>query len=98
MRFRKRPVEVEAHLWDGNAVTAHLIAAWANGDEGGYITDWNDDTLPITWDAENDLLVIATLEGDMEASIGDWIIRGTRGEYYPCKPGPFEDTFERVDP
>ena len=39
-------------------------------------------------------LVIATLEGAMRISPNDWVIKGTRGEFYPCKPGPFADTFE----
>lgn len=38
--------------------------------------------------------VIATLEGAMHASIGDWIIRGVKGEFYPCKPDIFEATYE----
>lgn len=37
-------------------------------------------------------LIIPTLEGDMRASAGDWIIRGVNGEYYPCKPDIFEKT------
>lgn len=40
---------------------------------------------------------IPTLEGVMTASPGDWIIRGLKGEYYPCKPDIFEMTYERVD-
>jgi hypothetical protein len=39
-------------------------------------------------------LVIETLEGDMRADIGDWIIRGVKGELYPCKPDIFEQTYE----
>ena len=39
---------------------------------------------------------IFTLEGTMEASAGDWIIRGVRGEHYPCKPDIFEATYEPV--
>ena len=41
-------------------------------------------------------LVIATLEGAMRASIGDWIIKGVNGEFYPCKPDIFEKTYEAV--
>jgi hypothetical protein len=41
-------------------------------------------------------LVIATLEGAMHASIGDWIIRGVQGEFYPCKPDIFAATYELV--
>jgi len=40
---------------------------------------------------------IATLEGEMECSVNDWIIRGVNGEFYPCKPDIFEKTYERVD-
>lgn len=39
---------------------------------------------------------IKTLEGDMKASIGDWIIKGVQGEFYPCKPDIFEKTYEKV--
>lgn len=40
---------------------------------------------------------IETLEGTMRAEIGDWIIRGIKGEFYPCKPDIFEATYEVVD-
>ena len=42
-------------------------------------------------------LIIHTLEGDMKASIGDYIITGVNGEQYPCKPDIFEKTYERAD-
>ena len=42
------------------------------------------------------ILVIHTLEGDMEASIGDYIIKGLNGEFYPCKPNIFAKTYEEV--
>ena len=41
-------------------------------------------------------LVIATLEGRMRADYGDWIIKGIKGEFYPCKPDIFEQTYEKV--
>ena len=41
-------------------------------------------------------VVIATLEGAMHASIGDWIIKGVQGEFYPCKPSIFEATYEAM--
>ena len=40
--------------------------------------------------------IIRTLEGDMVANAGDWIVRGVKGEYYPCKPEIFEKTYEEV--
>ena len=41
---------------------------------------------------ENPTLVIHTLEGDMTTTQGDWIIKGVKGEFYPCKPDIFEQT------
>ena len=41
-------------------------------------------------------LIIHTLEGDMEASINDYIIKGVNGEFYPCKPDIFDKTYERA--
>jgi hypothetical protein len=42
-------------------------------------------------------VVIQTLEGDMRGEIGDWIIKGVQGEFYPCKPDIFHATYELVD-
>ena len=42
------------------------------------------------------VLIIPTLEGDMEVSIGDYIIKGVNGEFYPCKPNIFAKTYEEV--
>ncbi len=41
--------------------------------------------------------IISTLEGDMQISDGDWIIKGVNGEFYPCKPDIFEKTYELVE-
>ena len=46
---------------------------------------------------EDNTLQIDTLEVTMAASVGDWIIRGVSNEHYPCKPGIFTETYERVD-
>ena len=45
----------------------------------------------------NTEMIIHTLEGDMLASIGDYIITGVDGEQYPCKPDIFEKTYELVE-
>lgn len=42
-------------------------------------------------------MIIHTLEGDMKASVGDYIITGLRGEKYPCKPDIFNATYEKVE-
>lgn len=44
----------------------------------------------------NPVLVIQTLEGDMTAIIGDYVIKGVQGEFYPCKPDIFKQTYESV--
>ena len=48
-------------------------------------------------DYRNGELVIATLEGAMRASLNDWIIKGVKGEFYPCKPDIFAATYEAVE-
>ena len=48
------------------------------------------------FDSQGAYLTIETLEGDHQARVGDWIIRGVAGEYYPCKPDIFEKTYELV--
>ena len=45
----------------------------------------------------DETLFIQTLEGKMEASVGDYIIKGIKGEFYPCKPDVFEKTYEPID-
>lgn len=62
------------------------------GDNAVELLDW------IERDAKQigSSLIIHTLEGDHEASLGDWIIRGVRGEHYPCKPDIFKETYEPV--
>lgn len=78
-RFRKKPVEIEAIQWDGNQRTFDLIEAWA----GKPVNDTDGYTL-----------LIPTLEGTMTASLNDWIIKGVKGEIYPCKPDIFAATYE----
>jgi hypothetical protein len=77
--FTKRPVTVEAHQF--TAESRERVADWCNGH-----TTWN--TVFKQWNLE-----IPTLEGTMLANEGDWIIRGVRGEFYPCKPHIFDETY-----
>lgn len=88
MRFRKKPVEVEAvrllrETWD----EVHAFV----GDE-----IFREGAITYTIVGGGCGLRIPTLEGTMLAVEGDWIIRGTEGELYPCKPAAFEATFEPV--
>lgn len=86
-KFRKKPVVIEAIQWDGKAHSALMIGALAGNDleqTGSFATG----------DAA---MIIPTLEGNMKASIGDYIIKGVKGEIYPCKPDIFEATYEAVE-
>lgn len=82
MKFRKKPVVIEAMQFDGD--NGHLILSWMHGP--GLHS-------PISGERE---LKILTLEGEMTAAVGDWIICGVKGEFYPCKPDIFEATYEPV--
>ena len=81
MRFRKKPVVIEAIQWDGNLSTVEKLM------EGSTCESVEQDLC-------DPALVIVTLEGRMRAEVGDWIIRGVKGELYPCKPDIFAQTYE----
>jgi hypothetical protein len=89
MKFRKKPVVIEAVQWCGNnlkEITTFL------GYEPRSKTDkyYRKLLLP-------EVLMIETLESPHEATEGDWVIKGIKGEFYPCKPDIFEATYERVE-
>ena len=83
MKFRKKPVVIEAEQWDGNTETANKLLRWANGQ--------------IMWHFNQNILSIKTLEGLMTVSLNDWVIQGINGEFYPCKPDIFDKTYEKVE-
>ena len=66
-----------------------------NGANQREIAEFVGEHLPCRND---NVLLIPTLESPHEASVGDWIIRGVKGECYPCKPDIFEMTYEPVEP
>jgi hypothetical protein len=82
MKFRKRPVEIEAVQWNVDGLA--IVPPWLRE---GLRKPWGDDGSVIR---HGDDIVIHTLEGQMTAKPGDWIIRGIAGEIYPCKPDIFE--------
>lgn len=85
-KFRKRPVVIEAFQFlEGHTNTDRRVPQWfADGVLKGEIQ------------AHEDCINIITLEGMMRADINDWIIRGVKGEIYPCKPDIFAATYEPV--
>ena len=84
-KFRKKPVVVEAMEYNGKNVQEALDFC----DPVKSIEDRRD------FLSEEDF-VIKTLEGAMLVSKGDWIIKGIKGEFYPCKPDIFEATYKPV--
>ena len=86
MKYRKKPVVIEAiQFTDDKTETLIRLQEFMNRDrEGSYKNP------------KNPVLRIETLEGVMEASIGDYIIKGINGEFYPCKPDIFNATYEKV--
>lgn len=88
-KFRKKPVEIEAKQYLNDKTSWELLN-WVNS--GQYKR--SPECPFATW--INGKLVIPTLEGDHTANVGDWIICGVQGEFYPCKPDIFEQTYEPV--
>jgi len=81
MKFRKKPVVIEAmQLTSGSFWDVYR---WI--DASGAVSEWDDEPLGIK---------IKTLEGEMWAREGDWVINGVSDEFYPCKPDIFELTYE----
>ena len=85
--YRKKPVEVEVNRYLNDENTYQLLN-WIN--EGQY----KNGKRFATW--ENGILTVPTLEGEHIASVGDWIIKGVAGEFYPCKPDIFAATYDLV--
>jgi len=92
MKYRKKPIVIDAIQWNGKNIVE--------------IADFAKDSIKFNeirqGDAENKIpaqydLSIKTLEGIMQASIGDYIIKGINGEFYACKPEIFEKTYEKAD-
>ncbi len=80
MKYRKKPVVIEAVRFTGDNINA-IWEAFGAGEVYGPVEDDRS-------------AYIDTAEGRMEARPGDWIIRGVAGELYPCKPGIFAATYE----
>lgn len=99
MKYRKKPVEIEAMRIVG--YTDLLPPEAPNGYKGGAVWRWlreHGAVLVAGQDPGGPAYgIVHTLEGKMRADIGDWIIRGVAGEFYPCKPAIFDATYEAVE-
>ena len=90
MKYRKKPVVIEAVRWTGKnrgeiRFFCHrgVFFSSARQNTEGFTTEWS--------------LLIDSREGIMRAEIGDYIIKGVNGEFYPCKPDVFAKTYEAVE-
>jgi hypothetical protein len=92
-KWRKKPVVIEAVQYKGH--NRDEINAFVGAD---LKTELESETAYIAGKgAPIFSLTIPTLEGDHKAMPGDWIIKGIKGEFYPCKPDIFEKTYEAVE-
>ena len=82
MKYMKKLIIVDAVQWTGNNIEE--IKSFLDENGGEYTITDNG-------------FVINTLEGNMLASLGDYIIKGIHGEFYPCKPDIFKETYEEVN-
>jgi hypothetical protein len=91
-KFRKKPIVIEAVKVTKMMIEA--ISAERTPEIPELIIRANREVNSM-WTTDPHL-IIKTLEGDMRANIGDWIIEGVSGEVYPCKPDIFNQTYESV--
>ena len=84
-KYRTKPCKIEALLFEDSDESVCSIIEFANGN----FTPHGDEN-------HYEYAIVKTLEGNMRAEIGDYIIRGLRGEYYPCKPDEFHKKYELV--
>ena len=89
-KYKKKPITIEACIYDGSVFSSD------------FIINWTKDSWTVTiFKAEinhpiSTYLVIKTLDRDHIVSIGDYVIKGIEGEFYPCKPSVFKVSYNRV--
>jgi len=83
-KYRKKPVVIEAIKWEGDNFEQIKV----------FMDEYNKHNVKLAEVSQT--LHIQTLEGVMIADVGNWIIKGIKGEFYPCKPDIFKETYEEV--
>ena len=99
--FRRKPLTVEATQFDGTFESGAQIVRWALScgvsiEYHPFLADHFKGDPQVYVAHPDPFLRIPTLEGTMIAKAGDWVIRGTHNEFYPCKPEIFRDTYELI--
>lgn len=90
MKFRKKPIVIEAIQYIGTPESNREIIDWTRDSATPAYMDYYDP-------AAGNVLYINTLEGTFMIRPGDWVVKGVKGEFYPCKPEQFEMTYERIE-
>jgi len=91
MKARKKPVEIEYVIWNGGNLEEVINFTGRHSSS----ETWSMEDFEAI--VKNDGLKIFTLEGNHMATIGDYIIKGVAGEFYPCKPDIFLKTYDLLD-
>ncbi len=101
MKYRKKPVVIEARQLTGSPSEMNRVHRWVEENTLGIFEPMavieGREPCPasgVSIDPRDGRMMIATLEGYHHADYGDWIIRGIKGEFYPCKPDVFEATYD----
>lgn len=83
-KYKTKPCEIEAIKWTGD-----------NFEEIAKFTNCKA-YMELMYSSMKEELIIKTLEGDMMATVGDYIIKGLKGEFYPCKSDVFHKKYEEI--
>lgn len=95
MKYRKKPVVIDAIQWNGKN-HREMFDFLTNYELTNEFMSTSGENFYIDHNKIKGGLIIKTLEGEHLASIGDYIIKGVKGEFYPCKPDIFKETYETV--
>lgn len=89
-KYRKKPVVIEAIQFNGLDDYLKICQLYK---------ETNESTLSVeeVFEYKTPIMLVNTLEGTMSANVGDYIIKGVYGEFYPCKPDIFEKTYNLVE-
>lgn len=82
--YQKKPVTISAVQFNDTSESLQAIHKFVDG------------MIIVSYEEAEPKLIIPTLEGDMKASVGDYIIKGIQGEFYPCKPSIFEQSYLEI--
>ena len=93
MKYRKRPVVIDAIQWTGENLHEVIELTGLHDSARNRWAAWDDYEAFVRAHG----LKIFTLEGPLHAAVGDWIIKGVKGECYPCKPDVFMATYEPAE-